>query len=75
MVAAASAMKFDFTALDPKIILDKIRDTMEMLMSMLWVTGASPQCAKTLKQLIRDTFGGKVWALYALPSRRDRERR
>ncbi|KAL3187932.1 hypothetical protein MRX96_000544 [Rhipicephalus microplus] len=59
-------MKFNFSSFDPKIILDKIRDTLEMLMGLLWVTGASPQCAKSLKRLIKDLFGGKLWAIYVV---------
>ncbi|XP_077530901.1 nose resistant to fluoxetine protein 6-like [Haemaphysalis longicornis] len=66
LLSVASALKFDLSSFDPKTLINKLRDTMEMLMGMLWVTGASPQCAKSLKRLIRDLFDGKIWALYVV---------
>ncbi|EEC17851.1 hypothetical protein IscW_ISCW012093 [Ixodes scapularis] len=30
---------FDFGSLDPKAMIDKIRDTLEMAVGMLWITG------------------------------------
>lgn len=63
-VMASSVICFDLVSLDPKVLLKKVRDTLEMAVGMLWVTGASMKCSKSLKTLVRDAFGGEIWALY-----------
>ncbi|KAM7305348.1 nose resistant to fluoxetine protein 6 [Ixodes scapularis] len=60
------ATGFDFGSLDPKAMIDKIRDTLEMAVGMLWITGASMKCSKTLKRLVKDVFAGEMWALYVI---------
>ncbi|XP_040355095.2 nose resistant to fluoxetine protein 6 [Ixodes scapularis] len=60
------ATGFDFGSLDPKAMIDKIRETLEMAVGMLWITGASMKCSKTLKRLVKDVFAGEMWALYVI---------